>query len=409
MMGGAERQEAGGRKKLFSVIHTVVTMIKAIADTILRWHHRPWRRVLLSGYIQGTRKFTVSDLQKGTIENKRTVDDLYKLSVNIKKIRRLKSWVLYKDEAYVEETANILKEMGASDVTVANILESCPEAFLQKPAEINTQKSIWNLVCRKDKELISLIEKFPDSFFICRSPTNQRDNIKYFQDLGLNNKIVSRLLTSAPQIFCNQVENNKKMVDALEENYISLGGTKENFKTWIMKLISQDPFVLSKATMTMEENLKFFQDLGFRNEKVLKLLSKLKGFVFDLDKDTMEKGVLFTMSTFECDKEELREMVMKSPALLYYSVPLLEERLQLLLREGATLSQIKECPNVLELTPQIVQFRVRKIKELGRRIQDQSLEVLNGTKKDFETNYGKLQVRKERPLYNPVAPLPVEE
>ncbi|KAM3927117.1 transcription termination factor 2, mitochondrial isoform 1-T2 [Leptodactylus fuscus] len=393
-------------------------MLKSVANTVLRWHDRPWRKALLfqqitaSGYLRGTRKFNLSDSvpdSQHAIENKTTVDNLYKLSVDIKKIRRLKSWVLNKDVAHVEETANILKEMGANDLTVANILETCPEAFLQEPSEISAQKSIWNLVCPKDGELITLIEKFPDSFFTYKSPTNQRSNIKFFQDLGLNNKIVSRLLTSAPQIFCNQVESNKKVVDALEENYLSLGGTRQNFKTWIMKLISQDPFVLSKTTETMKENLKFLQDLGFHDEKVLKLLSKLKGFIFDLNTETMDKGVLFTMSTFKCNNEELREMVMKSPALLYYPVPLLEERLQLLLQEGASINQVKECPNVLELTPQIVQFRSRKIKQLGRRIQDQSLEVLNGTKKDFEANYGKLQVRKERPLFNPVAPLHVEE
>ncbi|KAG8549468.1 hypothetical protein GDO81_021142, partial [Engystomops pustulosus] len=327
------------------------------------------------------------------VENKTTVDNLYKFSVNIKKIRQLKGWVLYKDVTYVEETANILKEMGGE----------------QEPTEIKTQKSIWNLVCPKDRELVSLIEKFPDSFFICKSPTTQQANIKYFQDLGLNNKIVSRLLTSAPQIFCNQVESNKKVVDALEENYLSLGGKRENFKTWIMKLISQDPFVLLKTTETMKENLKFLRDLGFHDEKVLKLLSKLKGFIFDLKTDTMEKGVLFTKSTFSCNNEELRDIIMKCPALLYYSVPLLEERLQILLREGASINQVKECPNVLELTPQIVQFRARKIQQLGRTIQDQSLEVLNGTKKDFEVSYGKLQVRKERPLFNPVAPLHVDE
>lgn len=394
-------------------------MLKAVAATVLRWHDRPLRKALLcqqiiaSGCLQGTRKFSVSDSapdsHRRAIENKTTVDNLYKLSVNIKKIRQLKSWVLYKDVAYVEETANILKEMGASDVTVANILESCPEAFLQDPVEIHAQKSIWNLVCPKDGELIKLIEKFPDSFFTCKSPTNQRANIKYFQDLGLNNKIVSRLLTSAPQIFSNQVESNKKVVDALEENYLSLGGTRENYKTWIMKLISQDPFVVSKNTKTIKEKLMFLQDLGFHDEKVLKLLSKLKGFIFDMNVGTMEKGVLFTTSTFQCNNVELRDMVMKCPALLYYSVPLLEERLQLLFREGASIDQVKECPNVLELTPQIVQFRAGKIKQLGRKIQDQSLEFLNGTKKDFEANYGKLQVRKERPLFNPVAPLHVEE
>ncbi|KAG8579686.1 hypothetical protein GDO81_011006 [Engystomops pustulosus] len=251
-------------------------MMKAVANAVLRYHERPWRNVLLCqqiiapGCYQDTRRFTssdsASDSQERAVENKTTVDNLHKFSVNIKKIRQLKGWVLYKDVTYVEETANILKEMGASDVTVANILESCPESFLQEPTEIKTQKSIWNLVCPKDRELVSLIEKFPESFFICKSPTTQRANIKYFQDLGLNNKIVSRLLTSAPQIFCNQVESNKKVVDALEENYLSLGGKRENFKTWIMKLISQDPFVLLKTTETMKENLKFLRDLGFHDE-----------------------------------------------------------------------------------------------------------------------------------------------
>lgn len=189
----------------------------------------------------------------------------------------------------------------------------------------------------------------------------------------------------------------------------SLGGTKENFKTWLMKLLSQDPFVLSKSSLAFKENVKFLQNIGFKDAEVLKLLSKLKGFIFDMTCSNMELGVLFTKTTFDCSAEELRQLVMKCPALIYYSVPLLEDRLKNLLQEGASVRQIKECPNVLELTPQIVQFRARKVKQLGREIKDQGLEVLNGTKKDFESKFVKLQFKSERPLFNPVAPLNVEE
>ncbi|XP_077324598.1 transcription termination factor 2, mitochondrial [Lithobates pipiens] len=393
-------------------------MLKTFASTVLRCQNGLRRstfqcRHLYVPIMVVNRIYTASksntDGQSLGEENQKTIESLYKLSINIKKIRQLKGWVLCKEVAYVEETADILKGMGANSMTVADILESCPEAFLQEPAEINVQKSIWNLVCPKDRELISIIEKFPDSFFGYKSFKNQGDNIRYFQDLGLSNKIVCRLLTSAPQIFCNQIEDNKKTIDALKENYCSLGGTKENFQTWLMKLLSQDPFVLSKSSLAFKENVKFLQNIGFKDAEVLKLLSKLKGFIFDMTCSNMELGVLFTKTTFGCSAEELRQLVMTCPALIYYSVPLLEDRLKNLLQEGASVRQIKECPNVLELTPQIVQFRARKVKQLGREIKDQGLEVLNGTKKDFESKFVKLQFKSERPLFNPVAPLNVEE
>lgn len=391
-------------------------MLKTVATAVLKCHNElgiksfQYRHVPIMGLSR-----TYAACKSGTDgqifgqENKKTVDSLYKLSVNIKKIRRLKHWVLCKEVAYVEETANILKDMGADSMTVANILESCPEAFLQEPGEIKIQKSIWNLVCPKDKELVTVIEKFPDSFFGYKSFKNQQDNIRHFQDLGLNNKIVCRLLTSAPQIFCNQIEDNKKMINALKENYCSLGGTKENFKPWLMKLLSQDPFVLSKSSLTFKDNVEFLQNFGFKDAEVLKLLSRLKGFIFDMTCSGMKQSVLFIKTTFDCSDDELRLLILKCPAFIYYSVPVLEDRMKHLLQEGATVKQIKECPSVLELTPQIIQFRAKRIKQLGQQIQDHDLEVLNGTKKDFEASFVKLQVKRERPMFNPVAPLNVEE
>jgi transcription termination factor len=111
----------------------------------------------------------------------------------------------------------------------------------------------------------------------------------------------------------------------------------------------------------------------------------------------------------ECTAGDLKQLVVKCPALLYYSVAVLEERIRGLLKEGISTAQIKEAPMVLELTPQIVQYRIRKLNSLGYRIKDGQLANLSGTKKDFEANFGKMQATKGRPLFNPVAPLNVKE
>ena len=79
------------------------------------------------------------------------------------------------------------------------------------------------------------------------------------------------------------------------------------------------------------------------------------------------------------------------------------------MKEGISIAQIRETPMVLELTPQIVQYRIQKLSSLGYGIKDGHLANLNGTKKEFEANFGKIQAKKRRPLFNPVAPLNVEE
>lgn len=96
---------------------------------------------------------------------KKTVEKLFKLSVDIRKIRRLKKgWVLLEDETYVEEIANILQQLGANGDAVASILNILRSNYLPVHA-INTQRELWQLVCKNEEELVKLIEQFPESFF----------------------------------------------------------------------------------------------------------------------------------------------------------------------------------------------------------------------------------------------------
>ncbi|KAL4665297.1 hypothetical protein H8959_015909 [Pygathrix nigripes] len=212
--------------------------------------------------------FTYKTDTQSSKENTRTVEKLYKFSVDIRKIRRLKGWVLLEDKTYVEEIASTLQELGADETAVASILERCPEAIVCSPTAVNTQRKLWQLVCKNEEELIKLIQQFPESFFTIKDQENQKLNVQLFQELELKNVVISRLLTTASNVFHNPVEKNKQM---------------------------------------------------------------------------------------------------------------------------------------------IVQYRIRKLNSLGYRIKDGHLANLNGSKKEFEANFGKIQAKKVRPLFNPVAPLNVEE
>ncbi|KAL8222013.1 UNVERIFIED_CONTAM: hypothetical protein K2H54_074796 [Gekko kuhli] len=342
-------------------------------------------------------------------ENKATIESLYQLSVDIKKVRRLKPWVLCKEVTYAKETAKILQKMGADKSDIMYIFECCPEAILCRPTSISCQRDLWLSVCPNEKQLVELIKRFPETFFTVEHYEKQKGNIRLFKDLGLKNTIISRLLTSAPNIFYNPVEKNKHMLETLQSSYLCLGGSQANMKTWLLKLLSQDPFILLNSPVVVQENLQFLQKNDFTKSEILSLLSRLKGFIFQLNTVTMQKSMLFSKSVFKCSFQELRELIIKCPALLYNSVPVLEERLERLLKAGISVGQIRDTPAVLELTPEIVQYRIKKLDAIGYNIRRGNLENVTGTRKEFEATYGKIQAKRERPIFNPVAPLHIED
>ncbi|XP_022610398.1 transcription termination factor 2, mitochondrial isoform X1 [Seriola dumerili] len=343
-------------------------------------------------------------------ENQKTVKALYDLSVDVQKVRKLKGWVLHQSPAYTEEVADLLMDMGASGVIISRILAVHPEAVLFHPEQMKAQRDLWMTVCPNLKELVGIIEKFPASFFTssCHHD-NQQNNIAYFQSLNLNKRIITKLMASAPQSFSRPVEQNEVMVRTLQQAYQELGGEEANMKIWLQKLLSQNPYVLLKPPEVLRQNLLFLRDKGFSTAELLRLLSKLRGFVTELNPDSMRRTLVYSQDTMGCSEADLRDIILNCPALLYYPEAILAERFEGLLSAGISMSQIMETPTVLELTSQIVNYRIQRLRVHGYDVRTGSLEVLNGTKKEFEMSYGKLQLRRERPLFNPVAPLKVDD
>uniref|UniRef100_A0A3Q1EFI3 Transcription termination factor 2, mitochondrial-like n=1 Tax=Acanthochromis polyacanthus TaxID=80966 RepID=A0A3Q1EFI3_9TELE len=338
-------------------------------------------------------------------ENQRTVDSLYELSVDIKKVRKFKGWVLSENSAYVSETAGLLKDMGADDMVIARILETHPEAILCRPEDTVAQRDLWVSVCPNRRELMSIIEKFPASFFTLTHHDNQRANILYLQSLRLNKRIISKLMASAPQSFSRPVESNKEVIHTLRETYLDLGGDEGNLRIWLQKLLSQNPYILLRPAEAWRDSLGFLRERGFTTEELLSLVCSLRASIAELKPEAMEQALTYIEGALACSEDELKQVVIRCPAVLYYSLPTLVGRYQGLMDVGVSMDQVKESPNVLELTTQIVLYRIQKLASYGYDVRSGSLDVIVGTKKDFEMSYGKLHLRQQRPLFNPVAPL----
>ncbi|KAM3587934.1 uncharacterized protein V6R79_017562 [Siganus canaliculatus] len=339
------------------------------------------------------------------LENQLTVDSLYELSVDIRKVRKLKGWILSESSAYVNETADVLRDMGADTAAIARILETHPEAVLCRPEDVAAQRDLWVSVCPNKRELMGIIEKFPASFFTVTQHGNQRDNILYLQSLRLSNRIIGKLMASAPQSFSRPVEQNKDVIHTLRETYLDLGGDEVNLRLWLQKLLSQNPYILLRPAEAWRDSLGFLREQGFTTEELLSLVCSLRASIAELQPQAMQHALAYVEGAFACSKDELKQIVIRCPAILYYSLPTLMGRFQGLMDVGVSMEQVKESPNVLELTTQIVLYRIQKLASYGYDVRSGSLDVIVGTKKDFEMTYGRLHLRQQRPLFNPVAPL----
>uniref|UniRef100_A0A674F1G4 Mitochondrial transcription termination factor 2 n=1 Tax=Salmo trutta TaxID=8032 RepID=A0A674F1G4_SALTR len=194
------------------------------------------------------------------------------LSVDIQKIHQLKS-MLGKSPAYVTEMASLLRDIGAEGLVIAWVLELYPEAVLCSPEQ--------------------------------QGPTSTTSS------LHLNKRI------------------NKEMV------HLELRGNATNMKIWLQKLLSQNPFVLLKPSELLSNNLLFLETRGFTTAELLRLLSKLRGFVTKLNRDSMRLNLAYSKETLGCSEAKLRDTVLNCPALLYYPETILAERFEGLLRAGS--------------------------------------------------------------------------
>uniref|UniRef100_A0A674AZI4 Uncharacterized protein n=1 Tax=Salmo trutta TaxID=8032 RepID=A0A674AZI4_SALTR len=174
--------------------------------------------------------FSASTLANKRPENQQTVDSLYDPSVDIRKVRMFKGWVLSENSVYMYDTADLLQDMGADTASIARVLETHPEDILSRPEDVAAQRDLWS-------------SKFPASSFTLTHHTNQRDNMRRLWRC-LSKRIIGKLMASTPQSFSQPVESNQEVIHTLRETCLDLGGDEGNLRLWFQKLLSQNPYIL---------------------------------------------------------------------------------------------------------------------------------------------------------------------
>uniref|UniRef100_A0A8C6V543 Uncharacterized protein n=1 Tax=Neogobius melanostomus TaxID=47308 RepID=A0A8C6V543_9GOBI len=301
-------------------------------------------------------------------ENPHTIDALRKLSVEIGKSCKFKSWVL-------SET-----DMGADPALIPSILQNHPEAILYRPYDIAAQKDLWMSVCASECELISIIEKF----FMTYCHENQSANLHCLQSLGLSKRVIGKVMASAPQSFSQPVQMNKEVIHTLRETYLDLGGDEYNLRVWLQKLLGLNPYILLWPAAAWWDGLCFLTDEGFTKEEILCLVSSLKASLAELQPQTMHQALSFIEQAQDCSKEELKQIVICSPAILSYSFPTLVERFYGLMDIGLKSEQMKESPAVLEQSTHTVLYRIQKLASCGYDIHSGTLDIIVGSKRSFD-------------------------
>ncbi|KAM3858946.1 transcription termination factor 2, mitochondrial-like [Diretmus argenteus] len=259
----------------------------------------------------------------------------------------------------------------------------------------HAQRDLWVSVCSNKQEL-----NFPASFFTVTHHDNQRANIQYLRGLHFSKRIISKLMAIAPQSFSRPVERNQEVIHTLRETYLYLGGDEGNLCIWIQKLLSQtqNPYILMRPAEAWRDSLDFLREQGFTTEELLHLVSSLGASIAELQPEAMRWALGYIEGSLMCSKEELKEIVLCCPAILYYSLPTLNGHFLGLMDVGVSMEQVKDTPNVLELTTELALYRIQKLASYGYDVHCGSLDVIVGTKEDFEMSHGKLR-------FNPVAPL----
>uniref|UniRef100_A0A674NM59 Mitochondrial transcription termination factor 1 n=1 Tax=Takifugu rubripes TaxID=31033 RepID=A0A674NM59_TAKRU len=117
----------------------------------------------------------------------------------------------------------VLRNKGASGKVIASIITRYPRAVTRSFDHLNQRWELWRNIFKTDAEIVSILERSPESFFRSSDNNNLEKNITFLTSLGLTPRDLHRLLTTAPRTFSNRLELNKEMVKLLQEICAKLG------------------------------------------------------------------------------------------------------------------------------------------------------------------------------------------
>lgn len=327
-------------------------------------------------------------------ENQSLLENLTLLGVDLKMARQRQPGVLRKSFTNEQGLVMFLESKGTSRKVIASIISRYPRAVTRSIDHLNQRWELWRNIFKTDAEIVSILDRSPESFFRSSDNGNLEKNIAFLTSLGLSARDLHRLLTTAPRTFSNSLELNRQMVEFLQDICAELGG--KNPEQFSKNVISRNLYILIRSTKRVRTNIDILRlSLKLGDSELLSLLQGSGAEILDLSSEYLKKNfksLQQKMISLGCQEADIKQLVINYPMVLYIGPSTLNSKLDCLLNGGITMKQILEKPKVLDYSTQNINGRLVELKRLGYDFQKNGINVLDSSRKRFIAKIEKLTV-----------------
>ncbi|KAM6958656.1 transcription termination factor 1, mitochondrial [Aplochiton taeniatus] len=385
---------------------TLVTGVRALlalhrnSSTLLFFYPKPICQVTSISLTRRLSSITShSSNTKPTVgsENELLLENLTFMGVDVKMARRRQPGVLRKVITNEQGLAHFLQSKGASLKVIASIISRFPRAITRSADHLEQRWGLWRNIFKTDSEIISIIDRSPESFFRSSDNDNLEKNIQFLSSLGLNAKELHRLLTTAPRTFSNSVALNKQMVVFLEDVCSNLGG--KDPQQFAKAVISKNVYILIRSIKRVKTNIENLKAcLKLSDSELLAFLQGPGAEVLDLSNEYLKnnfKSLQQKMVSLNCRKTDIKKLVVTYPMVLYIGSDTLSSKFDCLIKGGIKIKQIVEKPKVLEYSTQNITERLEELHMIGYDFEKNGIAILDTSRKRFDAKIEKLSITTE--------------
>ncbi|KAM6974093.1 transcription termination factor 1, mitochondrial [Tautogolabrus adspersus] len=325
-------------------------------------------------------------------ENESLLENLNLMGVDVRKARQRQPGVFRKAFTNEQGVEKFLQGKGASRKVIAGIISRYPRAITRSIEHMEQRWGLWRNIFKTDEEIVSILDRSPESFFRSSDNGNLKKNITFLTSLGLNTKDLHRLLATAPRTFSNSLELNRQMVEFLEDICAELGG--QNPENFAKNIISRNLYILIRSTKRVRTNIDILRaSLKLSDTELLALFQGPGAEILDLSNEYLKRNLNCLeqkMVALGCQKADVNKLIISYPLVLYIGPDTLSRKLDCLLQGGITMNQILQKPKVLDYSTQNITGRLEQLKRVGYNFQRNGINILDSSKKRFDAKIEKL-------------------
>ncbi|XP_037692556.1 transcription termination factor 1, mitochondrial [Choloepus didactylus] len=326
------------------------------------------------------------------LENTELLNNLLVMGVDIDMAKKRQPGVFNRMVTNEQDLKIFLLSKGASKEVIASIISRYPRAITRTSESLSKRWDLWRKIMTSDLHIVNILERSPESFFRSNNNLNLENNIKFLYSVGLTRKCLCRLLTNAPRTFSNSLDLNKQMVELLQNVCLSLGHNDP--ADFVRKIIFKNPFILIQSTRRIKANIEFLQStFNLNSEELLALICGPGAELLDLSNDSAKRNYtnikekLFSLGSTE---EEVQKFVLSYPDVIFLAEKKFNDKIDCLIQEKMTISQIIENPRVLDSSISTLKRRIKELVDAGYNLSTSNIALLSWSQKRYEAKLKKL-------------------